>query len=225
MVHIVIINQYKYFCISMKKNVDDIVKNDRFRHLLTLSYDDIVPFVFDHIKKYTFPIILAWIFLISIIIYMVNARIALAGEYRFLTILMHSSIGLIIFPLILVIPHEFLHIIPYSLAGARNIRIGADWKQYYFYVTSHLSPVGPLVYVSVALTPFLLISAGLIYLIFTLPSPLWSWSLLCTLFMHTTMCAGDFALINYYWINRDKKIITWDDADRKEAYFYEDTGK
>jgi hypothetical protein len=36
------------------------------------------------------------------------------------------------------------------------------------------------------------------------------------------MCAGDFSLLNFYWINRDKKIYTWDDADQKMAYFYEE---
>lgn len=207
----------------MDRKVDDIIKNERFRHLLTLSYDDIVPFVFEYIKKHTFPIISAWSFLLAIIILMADARFALAGQYRFLIIFTHSIIGLVIFPLILVIPHELLHIIPYFMGGARNIRVGADWKQYYFYVTSHLSPVGPFIYIAVALTPFLLISIVLIYLAFIIRSPLWSWTMLCTLFMHTTMCAGDFALINFYWINRDKRIITWDDADRKEAYFYEDT--
>lgn len=207
----------------MNRKVDDIVKNDRFRHLFTLSYDDIVPFVFEYIKKHTFPIILAWSFILAIVILMADTRFALAGEYKLISIFTHSIIGLIILPLVLVIPHEFLHIIPYILGGARNIRIGADLNQYYFYVTSHLCPVGPVVYIIVALTPFLIISALLTYLFFSLQSPLWSWSLLCTLFMHTTMCAGDFALINFYWINRDKKIITWDDADRKEAYFYEDT--
>jgi hypothetical protein len=207
----------------MDKKVENIVKNNRFKHILTLSYDDIVPFVFEYLKKHTFPIILAWTFLLATVILMADVRFALAGEYRFLIIFAHSIIGLIIFPILLVIPHELLHIIPYFFGGARNIRIGADWKQYYFYVTSHLYPVGPFTYIAVALVPFLLISASLIYLVFVLQSLLWSWSLLCTLFMHTTMCAGDFALINFYWINRDKKIITWDDADRKEAYFYEDT--
>jgi hypothetical protein len=36
------------------------------------------------------------------------------------------------------------------------------------------------------------------------------------------MCAGDFALLNLYFLNRDKKIYTWDDFDKKEAYFYEE---
>jgi hypothetical protein len=35
------------------------------------------------------------------------------------------------------------------------------------------------------------------------------------------MCAGDFALLNFYFLNRNKKIYTWDDVDKKEAYFYE----
>jgi len=209
----------------MNNSPEEILHNkERFKPLFTLSYDDIIPFVFNYIKKHTFPVIIAWSFLLGIVIWMLDLRIALAVNYRFLTILMHSSIGLIILPLFLVIPHELLHIIPYYLGGARNIRIGAEWSQYYFYVTAHHHPVGAFTFIGVALTPFLLISALLIYLIIIINSPLWSWSLLCTLFMHTTMCAGDFALINYYWINRDKKIITWDDANRKESYFYEDTG-
>lgn len=206
----------------MRKSVDHITSNERYRHLFTLSYDEIVPFVFKYIKKHTFPIILAWSFLLAIIILMTDFRFELASDYRFINILMHSSIGIVILPLVLVIPHELLHILPYYLSGARNIRVGADWQQYYFYVTAHHYPVGAATFITVALTPFLVISAALVYLVIIIPSPLWTWSLLWTLFMHTTMCAGDFALINYYWINRDKKIITWDDADSKEAYFYEE---
>lgn len=208
----------------MSKSVDHITNNERYRHLFTLSYDEIVPFVFKYIKKHTFPIILAWSFLLAIIILMIDFRFALAVDHRFINILMHSSIGIVILPLVLVLPHELLHILPYYLSGARNIRVGADWQQYYFYVTAHLYPVGAATFITVALTPFLVISAALVYLIIITASPLWTWSLLWTLFMHTTMCAGDFALINYYWINRNRKIITWDDADSKKAYFHEDTG-
>jgi hypothetical protein len=72
----------------------------------------------------------------------------------------------------------------------------------------------------VALIPFILISLSIIILIFILPA-LWKWSLSVFLFAHATMCAGDFALLNFYYVNRDKKIYTWDDADEKMAYFYE----
>lgn len=209
----------------MNKKVNNILNSDRYKHLLTLEYDDIVPFVIKYIKKHTFPVIAAWSFLLGIIIWMITFRFSLAGNYNFFTVALYGFAGIVVIPLILVIPHEFLHIIPYFLGGARNIRIGADWKQYYFYVTSHLYPVKRFTFISVALTPFIVISLGIIYLIYTINDPLWTWSLFCALFMHTTMCAGDFALINYYWLNRKKKIITWDDADRREAYFYEDTGE
>jgi hypothetical protein len=36
------------------------------------------------------------------------------------------------------------------------------------------------------------------------------------------MCAGDFALLNFYFLKRNKNIYTWDDAEKKMAYFYEE---
>jgi len=36
------------------------------------------------------------------------------------------------------------------------------------------------------------------------------------------MCAGDFAMMNFFRLNRKKKLYTWDDADKKIAYFYEE---
>ena len=95
-----------------------------------------------------------------------------------------------------------------------------DLKQYLFYVTAHRYVASPFQFRIVAVTPFIIISAVLIFLIFLLPG-LWKWSLSVFLFAHATMCAGDFALLNLYFLNKDKKLYTWDDADKKEAYFYE----
>ena len=64
-------------------------------------------------------------------------------------------------------------------------------------------------------------SIVLIILILMLPG-LWKWSLSLLLFVHATMCAGDFAMMNFYFLNRRKKIYTWDDFDKKIAYFYEE---
>jgi hypothetical protein len=147
-------------------------------------------------------------------------RINIGGHFPVSHILFHSTLGLIIFPVICIPLHEFLHIVPYWLSGARNIRVGMDLKQYLFYVTAHRNVATPRQFRIVALIPFLLISSGLIFLVFILPG-LWKWSLSLFLFVHATMCAGDFALLNLYFLNRDKKIYTWDDADKKEAYFYE----
>jgi hypothetical protein len=79
----------------------------------------------------------------------------------------------------------------------------------------------PLQFRLVAVTPYILISITALILVFTLPGS-WKWSFSLFLFVHATMCAGDFALLNYYFINKHRKIYTWDDADLKEAYFYEE---
>jgi hypothetical protein len=95
-----------------------------------------------------------------------------------------------------------------------------DLRQYLFYVTAHRHVANPLQFWIVALTPFIVISTGLVVTIILIPG-LWRWSLSLFLFVHATMCAGDLALLNFYFINKSKAIYTWDDADKKEAYFYE----
>jgi hypothetical protein len=110
------------------------------------------------------------------------------------------------------------------ITGAKKIRVGMDLKQYLFYVTAHRYVSGPLQFRIVAFAPFILISITCIVLILNLP-PLWKWSLSLFLFVHTTMCAGDIALLNFYFINKGKKIYSWDDADKKMAYFYEEIGQ
>jgi hypothetical protein len=204
----------------MALQVEDLEDQKRFRLFLTIPYKDLIEFVFEYLKKRSGLAIFFWsvcaLFLgITIII-----RVELAGNFPESQILLHSVMGLIIFPLICVPFHEFLHIVPYYLSGARNIKVGMDLKQFLFYVTAHRYVASSLQFRIVALTPFLIISAGLTFLILDLPG-LWKWSFSLFLFSHATMCAGDFALLNLYHLNKNKKLYTWDDADKKEAYFYE----
>jgi hypothetical protein len=151
----------------------------------------------------------------------VTVRINITGYYELRRIFFHSLLGLILFPVLIIPFHELLHIIPYFFSGARNIRVGIDLSQYIFYVTAHRYVASPLQYRLVAITPFIIVSIISLFLVFYLPG-LWKWSISLFLFVHTTMCAGDFAMLNYYQINKHRKIYTWDDADLKEAYFYEE---
>jgi hypothetical protein len=200
---------------------EDLQNESRYRHLLTLQYSDIVPFVIDYIKRKTALTILFWsmcfIFLgISLIV-----RINIAGLFEFKKIFTHSILGLVVFPILIIPIHEGLHIIPYFLSGGRNIRVGMDLNQYMFYVTAHRHVAAPLQFRIVALIPFIVISLVALFLTLYLPG-LWKWSISLFLFVHSTMCAGDFAMLNFYFVNRSGKIYTWDDADLKEAYFYQE---
>ncbi len=205
----------------MALQVEDLDDQTKYRQLLSVSYKDLVPFIFEYLLKRSRLIIFFWAVCLIFLGLALKVRFNIAGYFPLAKILLHSFLGLIVFPVLCIPLHEFLHVIPYYITGARNIRVGMDLKQFIFYVTAHRYVATPLQFRIVALIPFLLISIVFTLLVFIVPG-LWKWSLSLFLFAHTTMCAGDFALLNFYFLNRDKKIYTWDDADKKEAYFYEE---
>jgi hypothetical protein len=203
----------------MPVTVDDLRDESRFSHFLTISYRDILPFVLDYIRKLTSITIIFWSLCMIFFGMTVIIRIDIAGLFEFRKIIAHTLLGSLVFPLLIIPFHEGLHIIPYFMTGARNIKIGMDLSQYMFYVTAHRHVAPPLQFKIVALTPFILINLAALIMVFYLPG-LWKWSFSLFLFFHSTMCAGDIALLNFYHINRSRRIYTWDDADLKEAYFY-----
>jgi len=205
----------------MALTVEDINDESRFRHLLTIPYSELVSFVLDYIGRKTVLTLFFWSVCLVFLGLAVTVRINISGYFEFRNIFFHTLTGLVILPILIIPFHELLHVIPYLISGARNIRVGMDLSQYIFYVTAHRYVASPLQFRVVAVIPFIIISIISLFLVFYLPG-LWKWSLSLFLFAHATMCAGDFAMLNYYHINRHRKIYTWDDADLKEAYFYEE---
>jgi hypothetical protein len=206
---------------GMAKIPEDLQNEAKYRHLLTLQYSEIATFVIDYIRRKTAVTIFFWSTCLVFLGISVMIRVDISALYDFKKIFIHTLLGLIVFPLAIIPVHEGLHIIPYFLSGARNIRIGMDLNQYIFYVTAHKYVASPLQFRIVALIPYIFISLSVLFLTLYLPG-LWKWSLSLFLFIHTTMCAGDFAMLNFYFVNRSGKIYTWDDADLKEAYFYQE---
>jgi len=204
----------------MALQVEDLEDQTRFRQILAVPYSDLVQFILDNIKKKTGVTLFFWSVCILSLGIAISIRINIAGYFPAAKIVIHSISGLIIFPALCVPVHELLHIIPYYISGARNIRVGMDLSQYLFYVTAHRHVATPLQFRIIAIIPFLVITIIILFLVLYLPG-LWKWSLSLLLFVHTTMCAGDFAMLNFYSLNRTKKIYTWDDADKEITYFYE----
>jgi hypothetical protein len=205
----------------MAITVEDLQDQSRFRHILTISYGEIVTFVLDYIRRRTNVTVFFWSTCLLFLGIDVIIRIDIAGLFEFKKIVTHTFIGLVVFPVLIIPVHEGLHIVPYFISGARNIKIGMDLSQYMFYVTAHRYVASPCQFKIVALIPFVVISLATLFFTLWLPG-LWKWSFSLFLFAHTTMCAGDFAMLNFYHINKARKIYTWDDADLKEAYFYEE---
>jgi hypothetical protein len=205
----------------MRYSAEDLENQSKFTLLIRFPLNDMLKFVLEYLrKKSTFMILTFWTSCALFFVLSVVIRISISGTFRAGSVIMHSILGLIVFPVLIIPVHEALHIIPYYLFGARNIKIGIDLKQYLFYVTAHKFVADRQQFMIVALFPFVLINLTLLILIILLP-PLWKWSLSIFIFIHTTACAGDLALLNFYFLNKDKDIYTWDDAEKKITYFYE----
>jgi hypothetical protein len=205
----------------MALTVEDLEDQSKYRQSLKLPYDEMIPFILDYIRRKSVLMIFFWSCCIVFLGMALIVRFNISGYFPLRNIFCHSILGFVIMPLIYAPFHELLHVIPYFFTGARRIRIGMDLRQYLFYVTAHRHVTNSSQFRFVALVPFLVTSIGLVWLILVLPG-LWKWSLALFLFAHTTMCAGDFALLNYYSLHKGRKIYTWDDADEKVAYFYEE---
>ena len=204
----------------MAFTVEDLQDQSKFRLIKKIEYNNLLNFVLAYLGRHSFLTSIFWsvcLFFLSTAVYI---RITITGSYQYGNIFLHSILGMFIFPLVIIPIHELLHIIPYYIFGARDIRTGMDLKQYLFYASAHNFVASPAQFKVIALTPFFLISVSTFILILFLPG-LWKWSLSLLLFIHATCCAGDFALLNFYLFNNGKRIYTWDDTDKKEAYYYE----
>lgn len=198
------------------EELDDPAAYDK---VLTLPYGEIAPFIIGRITKPSLPMLLIWITagasLFLSVWFWPGVKFPGAG----LNLLTGLATGLFLLPILIIPVHEGSHLIPFWLAGARDIRTGADLRQGIVYVTAHRFVAGRKLFAIVALTPFITVTLLLLVLILLSP-PWWKWVLSMTLLVHTTMCAGDTALLGYMYGFGNREVYTWDDADRKEAYFY-----
>jgi len=199
--------------------IDELEEGSAWEKVLTLSYAEIAPFVISNLRKGSLPMILVWIISAGALFLSVWLWPGLRVPATSPQIITGLGVGFIVIPVLLIPLHEGLHLIPFRLAGATDIRMGADLRQGIVYVTAHRFVAGRRLFSMVALTPFIIITTAFIIALALCP-PWWQWILSMSLLVHTTMCAGDAALLGFMGRYRNRRLFTWDDADRKEAYFY-----
>jgi len=196
--------------------------HDETRYVLLrkLLFSEIPEFVFIYIKKKNIItgvfFFLFFLFLLFSILFSVKIFSASAFSWK---LILYAVYGLVLFPVLLIPVHEGIHAMVYFFAGAKKITIGAEWRQFFFYITAGRYPVGRRKFFWIAIAPFLLISTGL-FAATLISGSFLSWSLYLTLFVHATMCIGDFAMLSFYCEHAGKEIITYDDIQKKTAYFF-----
>ncbi len=208
-----------------KKQPDvETLKNDpSFRQVMELNFDDMIPFVLEHIKRRSFVSILYWginIAFLSFILYVIIS--GLIWKQLTWPVIIRQSLTGIFAGSILVIPvHELLHGIAYRILGARQIRFGADMQQFIFFVTADRYPVSGKELYFLALAPFIVINlvTVAVTLIWFPGGILFSAFFLLS---HNIMCIGDFAIVNSVQQRSAGRIYTFDEVENKKSYFFEE---
>lgn len=205
----------------MRLTPGDIIKNPSFVFLDEIHYDDIVDFAGKYLRKRNRSMIFFYFVLIGMfLLMMVAIGFGMLDHHRgFGAIMKQYLYGIIISFSINIPVHEIIHGIIYVLLGARKIRFGAEFKQLAFYAVADGFVTRKWGFYLIAISPFLVIT-GLNLAGFIFVPGVASYTYISVLFWHTTMCAGDFALMSYYDTHRDKDIYTFDDVHKRISYFY-----
>jgi len=121
--------------------------------------------------------------------------------------------------LVLLPLHELIHAGAYKMIGAPKVSFGANLKKFYFYAVADQFMTSRKSFLFVALSPYLLITAGLVTAA-ALSSPPTRLLFLGAIILHTAGCFGDFALVSFMHQHRHQNIVTMDDLTEKKAYFF-----
>lgn len=124
-----------------------------------------------------------------------------------------AALFIVILPL-----HEALHALAYRLCGARDIRWDYSPRMMAVWVIAHRFVAGRGAFLFVALVPFVVLNALLLAGAIVFPAH--AVLLLFTLAVHLHGCAGDWSLLNFVWLHRQRGFWTFDDAVTGRSYFY-----
>ncbi|HEX8254769.1 MAG TPA: DUF3267 domain-containing protein [Thermoanaerobaculia bacterium] len=120
---------------------------------------------------------------------------------------------------VLILPlHELLHALAYRLAGARDIRWDYSPRMLAVWVIAHRFVVATRAFVFVALAPFVFLNALLVAGAMLFPA--YAVVLLFVLLVHLHGCAGDWSLLNFVWLHRERGFSTYNDAEAGRSYFF-----
>ncbi len=205
----------------MRQTVEDIRSDPGFHLLDKLHYDEIVEFATEYIRKRTRSMSLYLLFLTILFVFQWAAFVygITVNNMNTVSLLKQFLYGLVISLTILIPLHELIHAIVYFLLGARKIRFGAILRHFAFYAVADDFVVNRPGFIVLALSPFVAVTllnlAGIIFV-----TGYASYTYISVLFFHSTMCAGDFALLSYFEFHRDKELYTFDDVKARTSYFY-----
>lgn len=185
-----------------------------------LEHHALIPFVRVYLRQWNYPIVLYFTFNFLILL----VCFPLAGYYRHLGAVQpsvafeHFTYGIAL--AFLLIPlHEYIHVLAYRSQGATDTSYDVNWKKFYFMAVANHFVANRKEFTVVILAPFAVITiTGLVLFLFATPA--WQFAVLGALFNHTACCSGDFSMLSFLHVHKDKDVVTFDDAPNKISYFF-----
>jgi hypothetical protein len=197
--------------------------SSEYRLTLELDFQDMVPFVMEHIRKKglisTLFFLYNGMFLAAFALLLILS--ILKGGLTWRSGILQGLLGLVAGSIAVIPLHELLHGLAYRLLGARKIIFGADLTQFIFYVTADQYPVSGRQILFIAASPFVVINmTGILSCSFWFPEAWMFFGIF--LLSHNIMCIGDFAIGNYILNKKRTRLYSFDDPPAKKSYFYEE---
>jgi hypothetical protein len=202
----------------MKLSVEEIGQNAQYKIITSFGNADLIEFISPYLSKTSPWTLFYWFFNLFIVSFLA-LKIIFETKIGFDDAIMFALLG---FPAILgLIPlHELIHGWVYQYLGAKNVKYKVVWHKFMFLTVADKFVVNRQEFTRVAIAPFLVISFLLIILYFWLDGRA-AYLVLGALLMHTGACSGDFALINYFYIHRQRQLYTYDEVQNEITYIVE----
>jgi hypothetical protein len=182
-----------------------------------LTHATLIEFVVEYFLRR--PSWLTWLHhSMSVVTLLVAVAIAWQHGRGFLRPLGEFGLAFLAMLVILLPLHEALHAVAYRLIGARDIRWGYSLRMMAVWVIAHRFVADTRGFVFVALAPFVLINGLLLVLAIAFPER--AVFFLFLLLWHLHGCAGDWGLLNFVWLTRERGFRTYDDAVSGKSFFF-----
>lgn len=201
---------------------EELLRSDEFELLAEIDHRHIKQFIWEQIN----PDInlIRWfsayqIALVALFVFLLTKSILLSSRGLNDALIWLSLSVLFSFSLLIVI-HELLHALAYWITGARNLKAGAIWRKFVFYVAADRQVINKRSFRLVAYAPLVVVQFASLMpgiLFWKSPQAYFFFGIMC---IHSLFCAGDMAMLAFYQSHADKEILTFDDIATGKSYFY-----
>ena len=200
----------------------DIRDNDDFELLAEVSHSEIKQFIIEQVMNEREVVRIYGVYQVAMValVIFILAKAVILFSRGFAEPLMFIGGSVLFSVTVLVVIHEFIHAVAYWLTGARNIKAGAIWRKFIFYIAADREVIDYPSFKIVALAPFVLVKVScviLTVLFWSNPLAYFFLSLMC---IHSLFCAGDMAMLAFYRLHHDKEIYNFDDLKEGKTFFF-----